>query len=170
MDIVLVVLGFILMLTGILGSLLPVLPGPPLSWVGLLLLYLTKAVPMNGWVLGITFALAIFITVIDYVIPAIGTKKFGGTKAGVWGTMLGLVLAFIVPVFGVLGIIIWPFIGALTGELLNSANRKMALKAALGSFLGFLAGTSMKVLMSVLYTVFYIYITIQYAGEIFSFS
>ena len=110
MDIALLILGFLLMLVGILGSFLPVLPGPPISWVGLLLLYLTKAVPDNWWILGITFIIAITITILDYVIPAMGTKRFGGSKAGMWGTIIGLLVAIFVPIFGPLGIIIWPFI------------------------------------------------------------
>lgn len=170
MDIVLLILGFVFMLVGILGSFLPVLPGPPLSWVGLLLLYLTKAVPDNWWVLGITFAIAITITVLDYVIPAMGTKRFGGSKAGMWGTIIGLLVAIFVPVFGPFGIIIWPFIGALVGELLNKANKETALKAAFGSFLGFLTGTFMKLVLTVVYAIFYVYITIKYAGDLFTFS
>lgn len=170
MDIVLLILGFLLMLVGILGSFLPVLPGPPISWVGLLLLYLTKAVPDNWWVLAITFVIAITITVLDYVIPAMGTKKFGGSKAGMWGTIVGLLVAIFFPVFGPFGIIIWPFIGALVGELLNKANKKTALKAAFGSFLGFLTGTFMKFVVTLLYAIFYIYISIKYAGDLFTFS
>ncbi|MFC4218899.1 DUF456 domain-containing protein [Flagellimonas marina] len=170
MDIALLILGFLLMLVGILGSFLPVLPGPPISWVGLLLLYLTKAVPDNWWVLGITFIIAITITILDYVIPAMGTKKFGGSKAGMWGTIVGLLVAIFVPVFGPFGIIIWPFVGALVGELLNKANKKTALKAAFGSFLGFLTGTFMKFVVTLLYAIFYVYITIKYAGDLFTFS
>ncbi|WP_108425014.1 DUF456 domain-containing protein [Flagellimonas amoyensis] len=170
MDIVLLILGFLLMLVGILGSFLPVLPGPPLSWVGLLLLYLTKAVPDNWWVLGITLVITLTITVLDYVIPAMGTKRFGGTKAGMWGTIIGLLVAIFVPVFGPFGIIIWPFIGALVGELLNKANQKTALKAAFGSFLGFLTGTFMKLVLTIVYAIFYVYIAIKYAGELFTFS
>lgn len=170
MDIVLLILGFVFMLVGILGSFLPVLPGPPISWVGLLLLYLTKAVPDNWWVLGITFVIAITITVLDYVIPAMGTKRFGGSKAGMWGTIIGLLVAIFVPVFGPFGIIIWPFIGALVGELLNKANKETALKAAFGSFLGFLTGTFMKLVLTVVYAIFYVYITIKYAGDLFTFS
>ncbi|THV60801.1 DUF456 domain-containing protein [Flagellimonas alvinocaridis] len=170
MDIVLLILGFVLMLVGILGSFLPVLPGPPVSWVGLLLLYLTKAVPDNWWILGVTFVIAITITVLDYVIPAMGTKKFGGSKAGMWGTIVGLLVAIVFPVFGPFGIIIWPFIGALVGELLNKANQKTALKAAFGSFLGFLTGTFMKLVLTVFYAIFYVYIAVKYAGDIFTFS
>src|SRR5690606_2631921 len=110
MDIVLFILGFILIFVGILGSFLPVLPGPPVSWLGLLLLYLTKPVPDDWWVLGITLFLTVLVTVLDYVVPAMGTKKFGGSKAGMWGTTIGLLVAIFVPLFGPLGIIIWPFI------------------------------------------------------------
>ena len=170
MDIVLLILGFLLMLVGILGSFLPVLPGPPLSWVGLLLLYLTKAVPDNWWVLGITLAIALTITVLDYVIPAMGTKRFGGSKAGMWGTIVGLLVAIFVPIFGPFGIIIWPFIGALVGELLNKANKETALKAAFGSFLGFLTGTFMKLVLTIVYAIFYVFIAVKYAGDLFSFS
>ncbi|NAY92689.1 DUF456 family protein [Muricauda sp. JGD-17] len=170
MDIALTLLGFLLMLVGILGSFLPVLPGPPISWLGLLLLYLTKAIPDDWWVLGITLAIALFITIMDYIIPAMGTKKFGGSKAGMWGTIVGLLVAIFVPIFGPFGIIIWPFIGALVGELLNKANQKTALKAAFGSFLGFLTGTFMKLVVTVLYAIFYVYLSVKYAGEIFQFG
>lgn len=170
MDIVLLVLGLLFVLVGILGSFLPVLPGPPLSWLGLLMLYLTKSVPDNWWVLGISLFLTLLVTVLDYVVPAMGTKKFGGTKAGMWGTVIGLLVALFVPVFGPFGIIIWPFIGALVGELLNKANQKTALKAAFGSFLGFLTGTFMKLVLTVGFAIFYVYLAIKHAGELFSFG
>lgn len=170
MDLALVLLGFILMWVGIVGSIVPVLPGLPISWLGLFLLYMTQVVPDDWWVLSITLVLAIGITVLDYSIPAIGTKRFGGSPAGIWGTVAGLIFAVVFPVFRVLGIIIWPFIGALVGELLNKANQKTALKAAFGSFLGFLAGTFIKLLVSVLYAMLYVYVAVQYTGELFSFS
>ncbi|MDC6367674.1 MULTISPECIES: DUF456 domain-containing protein [Flavobacteriaceae] len=170
MDIALTTIGFLLMLIGILGSFLPVLPGPPVSWLGLLLIYLTKAIPDDWWVLGITLFIAIFITVMDYVIPAMGTKKFGGSKAGMWGTIVGLLVAIIFPIFGPFGIIIWPFVGALVGELLNKANQKTALKAAFGSFLGFLTGTFIKLVVTIFYAIFYVYLAVKYAEEIFTFS
>lgn len=151
MDIFLLVLGFILMLVGILGSFLPVLPGPPISWVGLLLLYSTSAITMNWTFLGITLTIALIVFGLDYVIPAIGTKKFGGTKAGVIGTTVGLLVALIFPILGPFGIIIWPFVGALVGELLNKADKKTATKAAFGSFLGFLTGTFLKFMVAIVF-------------------
>ena len=78
------------MIIGILGSLLPVLPGPPISWVGLLLLYITKGIEINYWVLGITLFIALFVAILDYIIPALGTKNFGGSKYGIIGTTVGL--------------------------------------------------------------------------------
>jgi hypothetical protein len=170
MDIALVILGFIFMIVGILGSFLPILPGPPLSWVGLLLLYLTKAIPLDWWFLGITLVIAILILVMDYIIPAIGTKKFGGSKAGMIGTTLGLVLALIFPIFGVFGIIIWPFVGAFVGEITNKADKKTALKAAFGSFLGFLTGTFLKFMVAVVYLGLFIAKVWEYKNLLFSFD
>ena len=169
MDIFLLILGFILMLIGIIGSFLPILPGPPISWVGLLLLHFTSAINMTWTFLGITLAIALLVFALDYVIPAIGTKKFGGTKAGVIGTTVGLVVALIFPVFGPFGIIIWPFIGALVGELLNKADKKTATKAAFGSFLGFLTGTFMKFLVAIVYLGLFISEAWQHKAALFPF-
>lgn len=170
LDIALLIIGFILMLVGILGSFLPVLPGPPISWLGLLLLYLTKAVPDNWWFLGVTLVIALAVTVADYVIPAAGTKKFGGTKAGMWGSIIGLFVAIVFPVLGPFGIIIWPFVGALVGELANKSEKDKALKAAFGSFIGFLTGTFLKFLIAVIYTGLFIWKAVEYGSEIFTFS
>lgn len=150
MEYFLLTAGFVCMIVGILGSFLPVLPGPPISWVGLLLLYLTQAVPENYWFLGITLAVALVVGILDYVIPAHGTKRFGGSSYGVWGTNIGLVVGLIAPI--PLGVIIGPFLGALIGELIyDSKDHKRAMKAATGSFLGFLASTFMKFLVCLIY-------------------
>ncbi|NJM81024.1 MAG: DUF456 domain-containing protein, partial [Flavobacterium sp.] len=149
MEYLLLIIGFICMLTGIVGSFLPVLPGPTVSWAGILLLYLCPTIPYNYWVLGITLLIAIIIAILDYVIPAKGTKRFGGSKYGIWGTNIGLVIGLFFPPFG---FIVGPFLGALLGELLfDSKNHNRALKAATGSLLGFLAGTLMKFLVSIIY-------------------
>jgi uncharacterized protein YqgC (DUF456 family) len=167
MDIVLLVLGFILMLMGILGSFLPVLPGTPISWLGLLALYLTEAIPNDWWFLGITLAVALIVFAMDYLIPALGTRKFGGTRAGMIGTTLGLLVAIVFPILGILGIIIWPFVGAFLGELLNKADQKSALKAAFGSFIGFLTGTFLKFVVTIIFMGLFIVKAWEYKATLF---
>lgn len=169
MDIALLIIGFILMFIGILGSFLPVLPGTPISWVGLLLLYLTTAIPDDWVFLGITLAIAIMVFTLDYIIPIWGTKKFGGSKWGMIGTTIGLFVALIFPVLGFLGIIVWPFLGALVGELINKADQKTALKAAFGSFLGFLTGTFLKFMVTIIYLGLFIYKAWEYRSTLFPF-
>lgn len=145
MDLLLLVLGVVCLILGLLGSFLPVLPGPPLSWLGLLLLYLTNAVPMNYWMLGVTLFLTIVISILDYVIPAKGTKRFGGSSYGVLGTNIGLIVGIFLPI--PFGFLIGPFVGAFIGEIIyNSNDRRRALKAATGSFIGFLASGFIKFL------------------------
>lgn len=138
------------MLVGIIGSILPALPGPPVSWVGILLLYFCQGIETNYWLLGITLIIAVVIGILDYIIPAKGTKYFGGSKYGIWGTNIGLVIGIFAPI--PFGFLIGPFVGALVGELIyNSQEKGRAFKAATGSFIGFLAGTFMKVLVSLLF-------------------
>jgi uncharacterized protein YqgC (DUF456 family) len=150
MDYFLLILGFFFVVLGILGSVLPALPGPPISWVGILLLYFCSGIPINYWVLGITFGIAIAIAVLDFVIPAKGTHYFGGSKYGIWGTNIGIVVGVFAPI--PFGFLIGPFLGAFLGELLyNSQDKGRAIKAATGSFLGFLAGTFMKIVVSFLF-------------------
>ena len=161
MDIFLLIISGLLMLLGILGSFLPVLPGPLTSWVGLLVLHLTDALPMNWTFLIITLIVAIAIWLLDYVIPAMGTKRFGGSKSGMIGTTIGLIIGLIF--LGPFGIIIGPFFGALIGELINKSEFDKAVKAAFGSFLGFLASTFMKFIVAMIFTGFFIYKVIKYS-------
>ena len=150
MDLILVSIGFILCIVGLIGSVLPVLPGPPLGWLGLLFLEITIAIPTNYWFLGITFVIAIGIFLLDYMMPAISTKKFGGSKAGAAGAVLGLIIGLISPI--PFGFLIGPFFGAFIGEIVfNKTKGPQALKSALGSFLGFLASTIMKLTISLVF-------------------
>ncbi|MFH6933775.1 DUF456 domain-containing protein [Flavobacterium sp. YO64] len=166
MDLLLLTLGFICIIIGIFGSFLPVLPGLSSCWVGLLLLYLTKAVENNYWVLGITLLLTVIITVLDYIIPAKGTKKFGGSSYGVWGTNIGLVVGILAPI--PFGVIIGPFVGALVGEMLyDSKNHQRAFKAATGSLLGFLASSFINFMFCMIYLGIFITIVWQNRSLLF---
>ncbi|MFD1293770.1 DUF456 domain-containing protein [Lutibacter holmesii] len=168
MDIFLLFSGFLLAILGIIGAFLPVLPGPITSWFGLLLLYLTSVIPMNWTILSITLAVAVIIWIIDYFIPAMGTKKFGGTRYGVVGTMVGLIVGLFF--FPPLGIIIGPFLGAFLGEMIqNSKEPKKALKAAFGSFIGFLTSTFLKFIAAVVFLGLYISIFWEYKNTFFTF-
>jgi uncharacterized protein len=161
MDTILIIIGGLLMLVGILGSVLPVLPGVPVSWLGLLLFHLSPIIPFNWTFIIITGIVALSLYILDYVIPAMGTKRFGGSKAGAWGTTIGLVVGIFAPI--PFGILIGPFLGALIGELVfNKAEGKQAMKAAFGSFLGFLASTFVKFFATVVYLGLFIWKVYSY--------
>ena len=149
MDIFLIIIAAFLMVLGIIGSFLPVLPGPITSWVGLLVLYLMPEIEVGLPTLIMTLIIAVLIWILDYIIPALGTKKFGGTKAGMIGTSVGLIIGLFTPIPG--GIIIGPFVGAFVGELVNKADSKTALKAAFGSLLGFLTSAFIKFVVALIY-------------------
>lgn len=150
MDTTLIIIGFILMFVGVGGAILPVIPGTPISWVGLLLLHLTTIIEIDYWFLGITFVIALGIYILDYIIPGIGTKKFGGTKAGAWGAIIGLFVGFLIPI--PFGILIGSFLGALFAEMIvSNTDFEPALKAAFGSFIGFLASTVLKVFATLVF-------------------
>ncbi len=165
MDIFLIVLGAVLMMLGLIGSFLPVLPGPLTSWIGLLVLHLTDIVPMNWTFLIITLLIALAIWILDYFIPAIGTRKFGGSRAGMIGTTIGLIIGLFF--MGPFGIIIGPFLGALVGELLNKSNSQTAVKAAFGSFLGFVTSAFIKFIVAIIYLGFFIVKFLEYSDNLF---
>ena len=165
MDIFLIIVAAIFMIIGILGSFLPILPGPLTSWLGLLIFHCTDAVPMNWTFLIITLVIAIFIWFLDYIIPAMGTKKFGGSRAGIIGTSVGLIVGLIAPI--PFGVIIGPFIGALIGELINKSEFDKAVKAAFGSFLGFIASTFIKFIVTIIYLGFFIAKLVEYKDLLF---
>ncbi|WMI68587.1 DUF456 domain-containing protein [Mangrovimonas sp. YM274] len=154
MDIFLITIASLCMILGIAGSFLPILPGPLLSWIGLLLIGFSKNIPLSQTFLILTFIIATVIMILDYIIPAVGTKRYGGSRAGIVGTSIGLIIGLLF--LGPFGIIIGPFIGALIGELINKSSLNTAMKAAWGSFLGFLASTFMKFVISIVYLGFFI--------------
>jgi len=158
MDVILIVLGIILLLVGIIGAIIPGIAGPAISYGGLILLHFTSSHQFSIEFLVIMGLIMAGVTFLDYVVPIYGTKKLGGTKRGVWGSTIGLIVGiFILPALGIvlgplglLGIIFGPFLGAYIGEVTGGQDNKQALKAAFGSFLGFLAGTLMKLAYSII--------------------
>ncbi|MBY0478508.1 MAG: DUF456 domain-containing protein [Chitinophagaceae bacterium] len=144
MEWFLIVIGILLVLAAIAGSILPLIPGPPIAYAGLLLQQLREDAPFSSGFLLLWAGIVILSLVLDYMIPIWGTKKFGGTKYGVWGCTLGFLAAFWL---GPWGVIFGPFVGAFIGEMIAQDNSKIAFKAALGSFVGFLMGSFLKMVI-----------------------
>jgi uncharacterized protein YqgC (DUF456 family) len=140
------ILGGLCIVAGIIGSFVPFLPGPPVSYLGLLLVHLTSRHPFSTGFLLLYAVLTILVIVLDNVIPVYGTKRFRGSTCGTWGSALGLVAGLLF--FPPLGIIIGPILGAFLGELIRGRGARQAFLSAMGSFLGFLAGTAIKVVLS----------------------
>lgn len=131
------------MLIGIAGCLLPVIPGPPIALISLFLVHYTGYADFQTKTLVIYTVLIILVTVVDYIFPVMGARRFGGTKRGMWGAAIGLIAGLIL--FPLFGFLIGPFIGAYIAEITGGMKTEPALKAAVGSFLGILAGTLTKI-------------------------
>ncbi|MBR5678104.1 MAG: DUF456 domain-containing protein [Paludibacteraceae bacterium] len=143
MDIALLILAGIFMVIGILGCIIPGLPGVPVAYAGLWIAQATQRVNFSWQMLLIWGIVTIVVSVLDYVVPAWGTKQFGGTKYGVWGSTIGV---FIGLFFGALGVILGPLVGAILGELIGGKAFAQAIKAGWGSFVGLLFGTILKLI------------------------
>lgn len=143
MDAIWITLGILLIIAGIAGSLLPILPGTPLAFAGLMVQLLRDPDPFTAKFLWIWAGLTLLSILLDYLIPIWGTKAYGGTKYGVWGTTIGFMLSFWM---GPLGLVS-AFIGAFIGEMIAGQGTRRSMKAAWGSFLGFLLGTFLKLVL-----------------------
>jgi uncharacterized protein YqgC (DUF456 family) len=142
-EITLIVCGAFCLLLGLFGSILPVLPGPPLSYAGLLLLHFTDRVQFSTAQLVFWLVLVLITLLADYVFPVLGVKQWKGTKWGnigcIFGAMAGVFL------FPPWGIMLGPFLGAVAGELIFARRTTSeALKSGLGALLGFIFGTVLK--------------------------
>ena len=140
---VLIILGFLFALIGLIGCILPVIPGPPLSFFSLIILsYAKNWEPFSTTFLIIMAGLTILATFLDYVVAAIGAKKYGASKLGIWGSIIGMIFGlFIFPPWGVL---VGAIIGALAGELAGGKRGKKALRASWGVFVGNIMGVGLK--------------------------
>ena len=163
MDYILFILAIVVVIIGFIGDIIPGIPGTPVSYLALLLLHWTDRISYSPQFLVVMGFICVVITALDYVVPVWGTKKFGGTKAGVRGSTIGLIIGILVlPMlgivlgpFGILGILGGPFLGAYIGEKMGGTPDDRAWRSAFGSFIGFLTGTFMKIVYT-LVVVFYI--------------
>lgn len=144
MSIALIIIAIILLIAGIVGCIVPALPGVPLSYVALWLIRFTdKGDEISNRILIIWGIVTILVTILDYVIPVWGTKRFGGSKWGVLGSTIGLIAGLFL---GPWGVIVGPFVGAVVFELLGGKPSREAIRAGWGSFIGLLSGTIIKLI------------------------
>jgi uncharacterized protein YqgC (DUF456 family) len=155
-DIFLLILGLILCLLGIVGSFSPIIPGPITSWFGLLVIHFSKLIPFDNQFLFITFLIAALIFALDLIIPILGLKKLGGSKKGLIGSTIGLLLGLFLA--GPVGLLIGSFFGAISGEYVNNNSIKKSIKPAMGTFIGMAVGTTIKFLTSTIFLGLYFYI------------
>ena len=154
MDILLITISVLLLLIGILGSIIPILPGPPIAFCGLVLVQFSSKHPFSTEFLIIFGMLAIVSAVIDNVLPIYATKKFNGSRKGVWGSAIGLIIGlFFFPPFG---IIIGPMVGAFLGEILDGKSPNKSVKPAFGSFIGFLSSIFLRFALSVVMAYYFV--------------
>jgi len=141
------------MLIGIIGCLVPVLPGPPLSFLGLIMLHLTRFGQFSSSLLIVMAVITVIVSILDYIVPIWGTKRFGGSKYGMRGATVGLIIGLFL---GPVGIIVGPLIGAIVGELIFKDDMKYAVRAGFGSLLGFLTGIGLKLAASFAMTFYFV--------------
>jgi uncharacterized protein len=152
-DYLLLITGIILMILGIIGCLVPVLPGPPFSFLGIILLHLSRFGQFSNSALITLGVIAVVVTVLDYIVPVWGTKRFGGSKYGTRGATIGLIIGIFL---GPMGIVIGPLLGAFVGEMIFKDDINYAVRAGFGSLIGFLTGIGLKLAASFVMTFYFV--------------
>lgn len=154
MEIFWIILGFIFIITGIIGAFLPVLPGTPISYLGLLCLQLTPNPPFSLKFLIVWALIVIMVQLLEQVASVAGAKKWGASRYGIFGSIAGAILGFFL--FPPFGIVIGPIAGAFAGEIYGGKSSDLALRAAMGAVLGFLAGTFLKVIVALIIAYYFV--------------
>ena len=155
MTVLLIITGLLLALAGVIGCIVPFIPGPPLSFLSLLMLsWAYQWEPFSGCFLIIMGLVTVLLTVLEYLIPAGGAKKYGASKAGIWGSLLGMPLGLLF--FPPWGILVGGIVGVFLGELIAGKEGNAALRASWGVCIGYIAGTALKLAFSTIILFFYI--------------
>ena len=141
LDIILIILGVLCLITGLMGCVLPFLPGPPVAYLGLVLLHFTDKAQYSTTQLIVWLLIVIVIQILDYFTPMLGSKYSGGSKWGNWGCIIGTLVGLL---FLPWGVIFGPFLGAVIGELIGNKEFSQALKSGLGSLVGLMSVTLLK--------------------------
>ena len=160
-EIVVTLISFIFILLGLAGSILPVLPGPPLSFIGLFLLALVNrfSTPLTPTFIILMGLLTVAVVTVDYIIPVLGAKRYGSSKWGLWGSVAGMVVGIFFSPFGML---LGGFIGAVMAEWLVHRETGKALRAGWGVAMGTLLGTVFKFVISAVMAYYFVRALFQY--------
>lgn len=151
----LVVIAAILQLAGLVGCVLPALAGPPLNFLGLIVLSLAWGWrTFNPVFLIVLGGLTALTMITDYYLPMSGSKRYGSTKRGFWGALIGMIAGTVL--FPPFGLVIGAFLGAVIGEVTAGKNGSEAMRAGWGAFVGVLAAMLFRLFVSGLITVVFI--------------
>ncbi|RJP60819.1 MAG: DUF456 domain-containing protein [Ignavibacteriales bacterium] len=153
-EIVIIFVGTILSIAGLIGCILPVVPGPPLNYLAILLIHFTDLANFSTRFLIVYFLLNIAVIVFDFILPVYGAKHYGASRKGIWGSVIGLIIGlFFFPPFG---IIIGTLIGAIVGELIAGKSESQALKAGFATFIASLIMVVAKFVLSGIMTFYFV--------------
>jgi len=154
-SVIALITAFFLFLIGLVGTLLPVMPGAPVIWLGMLIYGLITGFEAFGWFfLTIQAIIALIVVGVDYFFAAMGSKYFGGSKAALWGAAGGLLVGIF---FFPIGLLIGPFIGAALADLIARKNSSQAVKSGLGASIGFWAALPLKLTLEIIMISWFIF-------------
>ncbi len=152
----LLITGIILNIVGIIGVVVPVLPGIVLNYISLILLYIAKGEDAFNLSILVTFGILILlVTMLDYILPLLGAKKFGASRTGIAGAVVGMILGIMF--FPPFGIVIGLLLGAFIGELIAGKDQYQAFKAGAATFLGSLTSILVKLILALVMTFYYLW-------------
>jgi uncharacterized protein YqgC (DUF456 family) len=149
MEIFIIILSILFCIIGLIGSFTPIVPAPLTCWVSFLILKLSGVIYISNFFIIFTFMISISIFLIDFLLPSIGAKKFGGSKKGIFGCTIGLILGFVF--LGIIGSLFGSIIGAFIGESINKSDLKSRLNASIGAFIAFITGVFLKFSVSIVF-------------------